>query len=133
MDLRAYSMEKLIEMRRALDDQLNADHEAGSGDPDSLNELLQRRRAIDDEIAARHGADPRNTEHQLRDAARKWGYALSEMLTGILSPEERRAQHPRYQHPFDPNLDWSGVGPKPDWVLQWEASGHSVEELRIRR
>jgi len=133
MDLRSYNMEKLVEMRRALDEQISASDESDFSSPDKLDELVQLRREIDEEITARHDADPRNTEHQLRDAAQKWGYALSEMLTGILSPEERRALHARYRHPFDPNLDWSGFGPKPDWVAQWEASGHSMEELRVRR
>lgn len=99
----------------------------------STHDLVRIRRDVEAELRVRHQAKPEDTEHQLRDAAQKWGYALTEVLSGVIPDYEREAMHPRYQHPFDPNLVWSGAGRKPDWVREWEREGHSVEELRIGR
>lgn len=98
----------------------------------TLDDLLAMRRQVDDELERRHRERPRETENELSGSARKWGYALAEVLTGVTSKAEREASHPRYQHPYDPHLTWSGAGSKPHWVREWEATGHALEELRIR-
>lgn len=97
-----------------------------------LDDLLKLRRQIDDELRARHTRDPENTEHQLRDAAQKWGYALTEVMMGVSPDYDHSVSNIRYKHPYDPNIGWSGAGAKPAWVQQWEAMGHSLEELRVR-
>jgi DNA-binding protein H-NS len=97
-----------------------------------LQQLTDLRRRVEDEIRARHTVDPHESEHQLRDAAQKWGFALTEVLMGVAPASELRMRRIRYQHPFDPHVGWSGMGVKPDWILQWEANGGSLEELRVR-
>ena len=37
----------------------------------------------------------------------------------------------RYRHPTDPEKGWTGRGLPPKWLKEWEASGHSREELLI--
>ena len=82
--------------------------------------------------------DPQSLERNsntngFADAAQKWGYALTEMLTGMRPEFEKRAMRDYYQNPADPSQIWGGSGQKPEWVNRWEADGRSLEELRVRR
>lgn len=100
----------------------------------SLRDLVELRRQIEEELRRRHARDPGNTEYHLRDLADEWGTAVADLLSGYASESKHHPQvNPRrYQHPFDPRLTWSGTGAKPDWVRQWERSGHSLSELEVQ-
>ena len=101
----------------------------------SLAELVDLRRKIEQELRQRHARDPKGTEYGLRNLADDWGAAIADLLSGsvaeskYLPPEDV----PRYRHPIDPRLTWSGTGAKPEWVRQWERSGRSLEELEIKQ
>jgi DNA-binding protein H-NS len=36
---------------------------------------------------------------------------------------------PKYRHPSDPNLTWSGRGKRPAWIAEALAAGKSLEDL----
>lgn len=36
---------------------------------------------------------------------------------------------PKYFHPEDPKISWSGRGRKPQWVIDWLAQNKPIEEL----
>ncbi|WP_246120809.1 H-NS histone family protein [Chitinolyticbacter meiyuanensis] len=38
----------------------------------------------------------------------------------------------KYQHPTEANATWSGRGKKPQWVIDWMASGKSLEALESK-
>jgi len=40
---------------------------------------------------------------------------------------------PKYRHPEDPNLTWTGRGNKPAWVRDYLARGGTLDELVIRK
>lgn len=100
----------------------------------SLSDLVGLRRQVEEELRRRHARDPEATEYHLRDLADEWGTAVADLLSGYASESkhEPRQSTRLYQHPFDPRLTWSGAGAKPDWVRQWERSGHSLAELEVR-
>jgi DNA-binding protein H-NS len=100
----------------------------------SLRDLVGMRRQVEEELRRRYARDPETTEYHLRDLADEWGIAVADLLSGYASESKTspRADARRYQHPFDPRLTWSGTGAKPDWVRQWERSGHSLSELEVR-
>ncbi|MBI3231220.1 MAG: H-NS histone family protein [Burkholderiales bacterium] len=37
----------------------------------------------------------------------------------------------RFRHPEDPSLQWTGRGRQPTWLVQWLASGHTLDEVRL--
>lgn len=126
MDLKGYGVRELVELRQRLESERDPNQ---AHDPERAARLAQ----IDDELRDRHARNPEHTENELRTAAQKWGLALTEVLLGVESEDDMRARRVRYRHPYDPHLAWSGMGPKPHWVREWEATGQSLESLRIRR
>lgn len=40
---------------------------------------------------------------------------------------------PKFQHPADPKLTWSGRGRRPRWVTEALEGGRSLDDLRIRK
>ena len=96
----------------------------------SLNDLktLQKEivRAIDT-AAERQKADARE---QVEALAKKLGYTLAELAEGK-SKAKRMPATPKYRHPENPALTWSGRGRKPQWFTEALAAGKKVEELAI--
>jgi DNA-binding protein H-NS len=43
------------------------------------------------------------------------------------------AKAPKYCHPEDPRLTWSGRGRKPHWFTEAIAAGHDPDDLLIAR
>lgn len=37
----------------------------------------------------------------------------------------------RFRHPEDASLQWTGRGRQPTWLVQWLASGHTLDEVRL--
>lgn len=64
------------------------------------------------------------------EAARKAGYSLAELVE---SPKGARRQKnaPKYWHPEDPSLTWSGRGRQPTWFKEQIEAGTPKESLRI--
>lgn len=64
------------------------------------------------------------------EAARKAGYSLAELVE---SPKGSKKQKnaPKYWHPEDPTLTWSGRGRQPAWFKKQLEAGTPKESLRI--
>ncbi|HMU89933.1 MAG: H-NS histone family protein [Pseudomonadales bacterium] len=43
----------------------------------------------------------------------------------------RSKLQPKFRHPSDPSLTWSGIGAKPKWLREMEKNGRRTEEFRI--
>jgi DNA-binding protein H-NS len=65
-------------------------------------------------------------------AARERGFSLSD-LVGTASKSKAKApiNPPKYRHPENPELTWTGRGRKPKWITQALAEGKSVEDFAI--
>lgn len=98
----------------------------------SGQELRQLRRDIDKEIASRRKEEQKQAKRELKEVADKYGFALDELVKGSTSGSKgsRESSTVRFRHPDDPSKTWSGRGRKPIWIKDWEAAGHSVDELR---
>lgn len=66
----------------------------------------------------------------LEEKARDLGYSLAE-LAGASSGRKRAAGGPKYRHPENPDVTWTGRGRKPKWVAEHIAAGRPVEALEI--
>jgi DNA-binding protein H-NS len=62
-------------------------------------------------------------------AAREFGFSLSELNAS--APKKKTGLPPKYRHPENLALTWSGRGRKPAWFKEAVDSGTSEEELRI--
>lgn len=64
-------------------------------------------------------------------AAREHGFSLDDILGGKL-PKSSKAKAPaKFMMPGDETKTWSGLGRKPQWVKDVEASDQNLEDMRI--
>ncbi|RBI83198.1 hypothetical protein DRV85_16470 [Rhodosalinus halophilus] len=70
----------------------------------------------------------------LRAEAAKRGFELDELLKagGGLGASKSKGT-PRYVHPKDPSLTWTGKGRRPNWVNEYIQRGGQLADLEIGR
>jgi DNA-binding protein H-NS len=98
----------------------------------SFEELQALAKDIEMEIVARREQDRERIVSQMRELAGSIGMSLEDLLK-----QERgrdRARVPgvaavRYRHPENVALTWAGRGKRPQWIVEWLASGRTLEEL----
>ena len=94
-------------------------------------ELQRLKRDIDKELASRRTMDLKEAQKELKSVAERYGFSLTELVSEqpvTLAPTTGQVW---FRHPRDSHKIWSGRGRKPVWVKEWEASGHSLDELRV--
>ena len=64
------------------------------------------------------------------EIAKAAGFAsLEDMLAA--QPAKRQQAEPKYRHPENPELTWSGRGRKPGWSVEALEAGKSLEDFAI--
>ncbi len=63
--------------------------------------------------------------------AKEMGFSLSDLLGS--GAKKKSISVPKYQHPDNPALTWSGRGRQPDWIKEAEAAGTSRETFLIQK
>jgi len=96
----------------------------------TTQQLNALKKDIDKEINGRRKEDAKKAQQELKQVAERYGFTLSDLVAGQ-SGKVRAKAKVRFQHPSDASMTWSGRGRKPAWVKDWEASGRSLEELRV--
>lgn len=95
----------------------------------SLKELRDMRTKLDRAISGYEDRRRREAIQAAEEAARAHGFNLSE-LTGA-TPRKGGTVAPKYAHPENPTLTWTGRGRKPRWVQENLDAGKSLEDLLI--
>jgi DNA-binding protein H-NS len=62
--------------------------------------------------------------------AKDLGYSLAEIME-TSAPRTRAAALPKYRHPENSSITWSGRGRKPHWFADALAAGKSPQSLMI--
>lgn len=52
-------------------------------------------------------------------------------LIAILGKKPSQPRVPKYRHPTDPTLTWTGKGKKPQWIADWIQDGKNPDDLLI--
>lgn len=92
------------------------------------DELLQLQKDVD---AALRSFEKRKRDQALSEmqkVAEKHGLALKDVMQG---GTKRSVQVPKYKHPENPALTWSGRGRQPDWFKEAIEAGHRRDDLLI--
>jgi len=106
----------------------------------SIDALEALKADIDKIIAKKQEESLEQLREEARQLSEKLGIPLEKLLERLLNDREgkgRKSDTPkrkipfRYRHPSDPEKGWTGRGLPPKWLREWEAAGHSREELRI--
>lgn len=65
-----------------------------------------------------------------RAATKEFGFNLDELMTD--TPKKSKAKNPpKYAHPENPELTWSGRGRQPGWIKEGLEQGKSLKDFAI--
>jgi DNA-binding protein H-NS len=65
-----------------------------------------------------------------RAATKEFGFNLEELM--VDSPKKSQAKNPpKYVHPENPELTWSGRGRQPGWIKEGLEQGKSLKDFAI--
>jgi DNA-binding protein H-NS len=96
----------------------------------SVNELKQLHKDISKAISTYEDRQKTEARIKVEALAKEFGFSLSELInTKSKSPRTYKA--PKYQHPENPTLTWTGRGRKPQWFNEALASGKTPEDLAV--
>ncbi|MCO6440668.1 MAG: H-NS histone family protein [Nitrococcus mobilis] len=97
----------------------------------TFDELQWLKKDIDKELTSRRKLDAKKAQQELKSVAERYGFTLNELISGQTAKLTLANTAVRFRHPEDADKIWSGRGRKPAWIKEWEARGHSLDELRV--
>ena len=97
----------------------------------SLPELKKMQKDIAKAISTYQDRQKAEARAKVEAVARELGYSMAE-LVGADSKPKRAPVAPKYQHPENPAVTWSGRGRKPQWFVDALAAGTTAGDLEIR-
>ncbi len=97
----------------------------------SLDELKKMQKDVAKAISTFEDRQKAEARTKVEAVAREMGYSLAE-LVGADSKAKRAPVAPKYQHPENPAVTWSGRGRKPQWFVDALAAGTPAGDLEIR-
>ena len=68
---------------------------------------------------------------ELEAKARELGFSLSELTGTYGLKSKQKSGQPKYRHPDDATITWTGKGRQPDWFKQAVTGGVSPDDLLI--
>lgn len=95
----------------------------------SLDELKSLQTRVNRAIESYEERRRKEARAALEAKAKEFGFSLNE-ITGA-QKKTTGARPPKFRHPEDPTLTWSGRGRQPQWYKDALASGMTEEDLRI--
>ncbi|MGB3278383.1 MAG: H-NS histone family protein [Pseudorhodobacter sp.] len=97
----------------------------------SLPELKKMQKDIAKAISTFEDRQKAKARARVESVAREMGYSLAELVGTDCKPK-RIPVAPKYQHPENPDVTWSGRGRKPKWFVDALAAGTTAGDLEIR-
>lgn len=98
----------------------------------SRDDLMKLRKDLDKAI---ENYDTRRRQEAIAAAeavAREAGYSLSELIADAPKAKAKgKVNPPKYRHPENPELTWTGQGRQPGWIKDGLEAGKSLDDFRI--
>lgn len=96
---------------------------------EQLKNLLDN---IPAELKRREKESKVKLRQDLEELAKKHGFSLDELLGESKPLKAKGSVAPKYRHPTDASLTWTGRGRKPLWVSSLLDAGSTLESLLIK-
>lgn len=97
-----------------------------------MDELKQLRKDIDKAIANFEVRRKQEALAAIDATAREYGFSVAELLEAGGKKSRKSPVHPpKYRHPDNPELTWSGRGRQPAWVKEVLEAGQSLDDYLI--
>ena len=100
----------------------------------SVEELESLVKDAQAEITARREAERERVLGQMRELAASLGLTLEDVVKLERRKEVKGVAatvQPKYRHPTNPSLTWTGRGKRPAWIAEALAAGKSLEDLAV--
>ncbi|MBT0782153.1 H-NS family nucleoid-associated regulatory protein [Paracoccus sp. pheM1] len=94
----------------------------------SLAELKQLRKDVERATTGFEARRKAEARAKAEEAAKQFGFSLTQLIE---TAAQRPAAAPKYVHPENPDLTWSGRGRKPRWIAEGLAAGKALEDFAI--
>lgn len=94
-----------------------------------LKQLKELRGQVDKAIVGYEDKRRRDAVDAIKAAAQEHGFALADLVGSAVRTVNKVS--PKYAHPENPEMTWTGRGRKPKWVEEHLASGKSLDDLLI--
>lgn len=95
----------------------------------TLEELKKLKRDVEKAIETYEVRKMAEVRETLEAQAKEMGYSLEEVVGASKAKKTKRL--PRYRHPQNPTLTWTGMGRKPNWFIEALEAGFDKEDLKI--
>ncbi|MBT0779175.1 H-NS histone family protein [Paracoccus sp. pheM1] len=96
----------------------------------SLAELKQLEKNVAKAIASFEDRRKAEARAAAEAVAKEHGFSLGD-LVDVASARKSAAVAPKYRHPENPEITWSGRGRKPAWIAEGLEAGKSLEDFAI--
>lgn len=96
----------------------------------SLAELKQLEKNVAKAIASFEDRRKAEARAAAEAVAKEHGFALGDLVDAT-SSRKRAPSAPKYRHPENPDITWSGRGRKPAWIVEGLNAGKSLEDFAI--
>ncbi len=97
----------------------------------SLEELKKHQKDIQKAIESFEARQLADARAKLEEYAREMGVKLEDVMGISVKGRGKTQGVPKYRHPENPSLTWTGKGRKPDWFNQAIEAGMSADDLKI--
>ena len=100
----------------------------------TLAQLKDLEKRIPVEIKRREAEEKANVLNALKKLAESHGFNLDQLLAQSAATGSKikgAKVPPKYRHPQQPELTWTGRGRQPQWVAGWLAQGNTLESITI--
>jgi DNA-binding protein H-NS len=95
----------------------------------SLEDLKTLRKDVEKAIGSFEKRRLKDARTKLEAYAREIGVELNEVMD--IKPGAKSVNPPKYRHPKDPNMTWTGRGRKPKWIVEALERGKSLKSFEI--
>lgn len=95
----------------------------------TLEELKKLRKDVEKAIESFETRRLKDARAKLEAYAREIGVELNEVMD--LKSGTKSVNPPKYRHPEDPNMTWTGRGRKPKWIVEALEKGKSLDAFEI--
>ena len=96
----------------------------------SLSELKKMQKDVAKAITTFEDRQKAEARAKVEAFARDLGYSLAELVS-TETKTARAPAPPKYRHPKNSGLTWSGRGRKPQWFVDVLAAGKTADDMAI--
>jgi DNA-binding protein H-NS len=96
----------------------------------SLPELKKLEKDVAKAIATYEERQRAEARAEAEAVAKKFGFSLNQLIDGGVA-KPKATPEPKYRHPENPSITWSGRGRKPGWISEGLADGKTLEDFAI--